>query len=562
MNRIGYGKLALKTTGVFLVVFLSIISVRGEGTDDLLKDKSFASGEKMYRAGILPSGKSMKTSASGMEAVPGSSFSCASCHTRSGLSPMEDGSRTLSINGAKLFQPRYGNFQSLTAAERKTMLPERYKTDPLRSAYSGSTLAIAIRTGVDPSGRALNNVMPRYDLSDNDMLILISYLKQLSSEPSPGVDNTTMAFATVITSEVDPTDVDAFINTLELGIKSHNNLRKNPGKMGVMLSMQVMRDASREWTLDKWVLTGSPNTWNQQLEDLYKKRPVFALIGGISTLPWEPIHKFCETNKIPCILPFTDLPVISTTDTYTLYFSKGYYQEGEAAAAHLEKIWDKDHPRKIIQIVDRGPEAKALAEGFQNAWSELGHGHVDTVVIKEGSANDDLVAALTRADANSIRLLWTGPESLSALQALAETSRKPFMVFMSATRLATRLWDLPAKARPFTFITYPFREPGPKAVIPKMGGKPVVISKEFKKNDRRIASKTKSIVEILNIQIPAMEKNFYRDYLVDLFSTMTDINFTDYENLLYSPGQNYGSEHCHIMQLLDDPDPKLVRKDN
>jgi hypothetical protein len=350
-------------------------------------------------------------------------------------------------------------------------------------------------------------------------------------------------------------------NTLELGVRSHNNLGNNRGRMGVMLSMEVMRLNYRRWTLAKWVLNGPPETWSQQLEEYYKKHPVFALVGGISTLSWEPIHRFCETNKIPCILPITDLPAISSTDYYTLYFSKGYYQEGEAAAAHLEKMWDKDNPRKVIQIVDSGPEAKALAAGFKNAWSELGHSRVDTLTLEKGFSTDELIAALTEADTGSIQLVWTGPESFDALKALAEKPRKPSIVFMSSTRLATRLWDLPAKARSFTFITYPFREPVPKKVPPKMGGQPILVDKEFKKNDRRVLSKTNTILGILSDQVLAMERNFYRDYLVDLFATMSEQNNTDYENLLYSPSQNYGSEHCHIMQLSDDPEPKLVRRD-
>ena len=88
-----------------------------------------------------------------------------------------------------------------------------------------------------------------------------------------------------------------------------------------------------------------------------------------------------------------------------------------------------------------------------------------------------------------------------------------------------------------------------------------MVDKEFKKNDRRVLSKTNTILNILNDRVAEIEKNLYRDYLVDLFPMMSEQYNTDYENLLYSPGQNYGSERCHIMQLSNDPDPKLVRRD-
>ena len=77
----------------------------------------------------------------------------------------------------------------------------------------------------------------------------------------------------------------------------------------------------RRISLSPWVLKGAPDTWRAQLEEYYRKEPVFALIGGITTGEWGPIHKFCEDNQIPCIFPYTDFPVISDTDWYTLLTS-------------------------------------------------------------------------------------------------------------------------------------------------------------------------------------------------------------------------------------------------
>jgi len=56
-----------------------------------------------------------------------------------------------------------------------------------------------------------------------------------------------------------------------------------------------------------WELTGAPDTWEQQLHDKLRAEPVFAVISGIGRRTWEPIHRFCEREAIPCLMPNIDL---------------------------------------------------------------------------------------------------------------------------------------------------------------------------------------------------------------------------------------------------------------
>ena len=91
---------------------------------------------------------------------------------------------------------------------------------PKRPAYTDETLADAIRDGADPDGREFLGVMPRYSFGERDMAILIAYLKSLSKDPSPGVTETTVRFATVITEEVSRKERDEMLVPLERYLQS------------------------------------------------------------------------------------------------------------------------------------------------------------------------------------------------------------------------------------------------------------------------------------------------------------------------------------------------------
>jgi hypothetical protein len=129
---------------------------------------------------------------------------------------------------------------------------------------------------------------------------------------------------------------------------------------------------------------------------------------------------------------------------------------------------------------------------------------------------------------------------------------------MSSSRLGGRLWKLPTEIRSRTLITYPFREPGEKMVAPAMGGPPIRINKEYKRNDRRIASRTGTMTDIVSEVLGRMERNFYRDYMLDLTDLLQDQIQTDYEKLTFTPGKRYASEGCYIMQMSGGPDPVLT----
>ncbi|HTG81572.1 MAG TPA: c-type cytochrome, partial [Geobacteraceae bacterium] len=288
-------------------------AVAGEARGDvagLSREETLRLGERLYRTGILPSGKPVTAFVQGDVAVEGTMFSCVSCHMRSGFGSYEGGVMTTPTTGKYLYQPVY-ILRQLSPAEKETIpkyFRPQFEAPPKRPAYTDETLAAALRTGVDPSGRAFNYVMPRYSLNDRDMAILIAYLKSLAAEPSPGVTETTVRFATVVTDDVSSAERDALMTTLENYARGRNVMAAAAETRSKRGFLSDWMDAAyrRKLSISRWELKGPPATWRGQLEEYYRKEPVFALLGGISNGDWRPIHDFSEEHHIPCLLPLTD----------------------------------------------------------------------------------------------------------------------------------------------------------------------------------------------------------------------------------------------------------------
>lgn len=521
-------------------------------------------GERMYRNGILPSGKAMEAYIRGDIEVDSTSFSCSSCHLRAGLGSVEGGVITPPTNGAKLYKP-YRRPPALDNIPDRAGRNVYAKTVVERPAYNRETLAAALRFGIDPTGKTFNDVMPRYPLNDRDMSILISYLELLSAESSPGASSKEFNFATIVTDDVSQEDRQALLQQLQNFIAQKNQQFKMYNdflKFGYVPTAD-MKYAFRQTTLDVWELKGPPETWQMQLSAYYAKKPVFAILGGISNSDWRPIHDFCEEQRLPCLFPITDFPVVSESGWYTYYFNKGYFQEGEAVARHLNRMEIPAHETSILQIVQDAPAGRALAAGFNEIWRELERPAVTTLTLTAGQLLDKTVLGKFLAKHKpGVLLLWADAEVLSNLPALVPQLSVPGMVFVSSSYLGEKTVSIAENIRESVYITYPYRLT--PYVGPKTGGfdsrVPILpSSKDF--GSRRIESRTASILKQVTLSgLTQLQDNLYRDNLLDIMSMQMDLVVRDYERLSFGPGQRYVSKGCYIIQLGSGEKPDLLPK--
>lgn len=522
------------------------------------KEEALKLGERMYRQGILPSGDTMEAIVQNDIPVDGTMFTCVSCHLRSGKGSLEGQVLTFPIDGITLYKSLSYVGSISKSAQKK--FASWIKSGDFRRAYTDASLATAIRGGTDPNGRTLNNVMPRYPLEDRDMDILVFYLKNLSVEVSPGVTDKAMHFATIITEEVSQADREAMIAPLELLANNWGKSRRLEARAKRVDLDEEMNRGFRSLSLARWELKGPPSGWRDQLEAYYRKDPVFALLGGISTQDWRPIHEFCEQKRIPCIFPITEFPVISDTDWYTLYFSKGLYQEGETAAKYLHDTANLSEHLPVIQVYRNSRRALALAKGFQETWTSLGHQEPENQMLsQEQVITSDFWKKLAVSHNQAIILIWLDANDISSIAVFSQDQNRPKMIFISSALLGEDMYSLSEKVRSLVYITYPYR-------LPRDYDRQKAAVANWLKNNKipatnlNIQSNMYFLHLTLSRVLMMLKSDFYRDRFLELVDMMMDsTTAAAYPRLSFGPGQRYASKGCYIGQLTDGAKPDLIR---
>jgi hypothetical protein len=152
-------KPVLKWTGGGLVLLLAGCGMGMDDATDYGTRTFSGNGEKIYYTGRSQSGTAVTYQGGTMHAQMHNT-SCASCH-----------------GSERQGQRLYPRFWLVAPALTKSALTEEHDDghgDHQR--YDRNSLAVAIRQGLDPAGDALNKAMPRWQINDEDMNDLISFL--------------------------------------------------------------------------------------------------------------------------------------------------------------------------------------------------------------------------------------------------------------------------------------------------------------------------------------------------------------------------------------------------
>ena len=508
-------------------------------------------GAMIFRKGILPDGQALRGEREANVSVEGAAAACVNCHRHSGLGAAEGQTVIAPITGKYLFRP---NGQQAEDMDFRYLQRFNLARDPYPDEAG---VARAIREGVGRGDRQLNYLMPRFKLNDESMASLIAYLKTLSKDVSPGVSGDTLHFATIITPDADPVARRGMLQVMEQFITDKNEFIRG-GVRPMRASGEFMYRVSRKWQLHVWELSGPPDTWEKQLHEHLAAEPVFAVISGLGGKTWEPVHRFCEQEAIPCLLPNVDLPVVAESDFYPLYFSKGVVLEAQLISHQLQQDAQARKSQRLVQVYRQGDIGADASRELAKSVSTGEIANVNRVLpsAKAGQSGRELARALEGTGSGDAIMLWLRPDDLRSLPAKVPAGAS---VFVSGSMADLEQAPLPAAWRKVARMAYPYDLPDQRKVrmnFPlgwfKVRHIPVVAE--------RVQSDTYLAMGVLSEAVTHMLESFYRDYLVERIENMLSAHQVSgyYPRFGLAPGQRFASKGGYVVHFADPDGSRLV----
>ncbi len=494
-------------------------------------------GERIYRDGVLPDGSPLRGQREDAPAVTGRDAACVNCHGRSGMGVVEGRTVVPPITAAALFHP--GERPAPVAGHEHALA-----TPPTRGAYTDQTLARAIREGVDPEGRTLDYVMPRFALDQASTQAVLAHLRQLSAGRTPGVVNDELNFATIITPDADPVARQAMLAVLRAFFAQKNDFSHDEKGTVAQDNPQRRFRVLLRWRLHEWQLSGAPDTWERQLDEKLRAEPVFAVISGLGGRDWAPVHAFCEHRAVPCLFPNVDLPVVAEDDFYPVYFSRGVLLEGDLVAARLAGPGAK--PARVVQVYRGGDIGAAPAGRVRRALAAAGVPVVDRV-LAPGDDASALARAVAQARSGEALVLWLRGEDLARLPpALAVASS----VFVSAILGGLEAAPLPAAWRASAVMAYGYALPDERRVLLNypLGW---LRSQHIPVTDARVQVDTYIACSILGENLISTHGSFLRDFLVERVEARvgSDLLSGYFKRLSLAHGQRFAAKGGYLVRF-------------
>ncbi len=383
LNRL----LLLICINLFPIICLATPSNNEEYNSNLVK-----LGQSIYNSGRLMNGESITAIGAGNTKLSGNQASCINCHKNTGLGGVEGNEAIPPITGHALF----GTGRAVVVQYDKRF-NKQFSTQ--LKPYDNQTFSEALRLGKHNTGRVLSTLMPKYNLNKEQLLAVSAYLKTLSTELSPGVSDTDLHLATVLTPNVSAQRKKIFLDTLTNLLNTHNANVSSGHRQRIPIIERKLNNR-KLWKLQVWELKGPSSTWKSQLDKWQQETPVFSLLSGLSDDEWLPIQDFCETNKVVCWLPSIEtVPSQNQNLKYSLFFTKGIALDAEVLVNEI--LHKKNKPHKILQLVN-------------NTFNSLKASESTHLLIDNKANNIEIIDLVGAEQLNNTQLL---NDKLSQLQA-------------------------------------------------------------------------------------------------------------------------------------------------
>ncbi len=359
------------------------------------------SGKQIYVHGTSLGGRKIRAylGESSLE-VPGETMPCANCHGLDGRGKPEGGVVPSNLTWEALTKP-YG----VTRPGGRTHPP-----------YTDRALELAITRGVDPAGNKLLNVMPHYQLSQEDLRDLVAYLKRLGKDRDPGLTENSITIGTTIPARADLAGIGQAIKAVTVAFFEEVNSRGGIYNRKIELKINETAD--------------TPITTSALVKRFIQDEQVFAMTSAFTAGADKELAALMDDLEVPMVGPLTLYPQGGyPLNRHVFYIFSGV--DGQARALvnfACQRMPDK---RAGVLVVYSDDEmAKGLLEAITDQCQESGCGPPETYGYPHADSYvPGFVAKLKQTSKSVIFFLGTGREAIALMQEANELRWSPTFYF-------------------------------------------------------------------------------------------------------------------------------------
>lgn len=485
-------------------------------------------GKRLYMSGLRPDGSLMTGMVQENVPLTSAQVICGSCHRTSAMGSIEGAEVVPALRGGLLFEP----------LRLPTSKPPQAPI--LRPAYNAESLKRAIRNGTNAAGETMSQAMPRYPLSDEEIDLLIAYLKSLPTAPAPGVTDKEIHLATVIGESVPPATRKAMLEVFNAFIEQKNAETRHESERFEHAPWHKAwaYESYRKWVLHVWELKGDETSWGAQLAHQYRQQPIFALIGGTTAGEWRPVHEFCQQFQLPCLFPTTDLPVIAEHDFYPVYLDMGMPLQGALVAQHLAE----DKPSSVIQIY------RAADPAGQAAAASLRKRLEDKIPVKDFAIEsiEEWTAIMAQSESTTA-VLWLRQADLAGFW---QKLKGPRRIYLSTTLAEDAPATIPDALRDRVYFVHPYELPDrlPRLLLRSTGW--LRAKRIHAPEQQRIQADSYFALTMTGMALQRIRGYFIREYFLEGLEHLVDnAAFTSrYPRISLAPGQRFAAKGAYIVK--------------
>ena len=267
-------------------------------------------------------------------------FACVACHGTQGQGSAESGIRVPPID-----------WRTLTT---KRPTGEFGKSRP---AYDPAAVIMAVRSGIDPSGRSLGPAMPRYDLDDGQAAALKDYLEIVGTavDTDPGVTPGEITVGTVLPMSGPLADVGAAV-TAALQAR-FDEANASGGIYGRRVTL-IVADSR-----------GDPGRAAAEARRLIEKDGVFAIVGCLLPVDDQALNALLTDDDVPVVGPIAPPPTEAQARTSTAwhllptFYDQARVLVDEARSASASKASASKAPFRTAIVYADTAQGRDAADG-------------------------------------------------------------------------------------------------------------------------------------------------------------------------------------------------------